>query len=304
MPYLTPTPPRFSCSTSVRILLLLGLALAGLLLASAATLVLGLTTDGTGHTSTIYTSLLLQDVVVFIVPAIAAMAICFHQPLRLMGLLRAPSWGGLGMALLVCVLSLPMMNWVVEWNKGLHLPASLSGLEQAIRQAEAQAEALTGQMMSGTGVGSLLANLLMVGVMAGVSEECFFRGGLQQLLAAGRWNKHAAVWITAFVFSAIHLQFLGFVPRLLLGAWLGYLLVGTGSLWVPIFAHTLNNSLVVLATWLEHRGAVDTGSLDAVGLAPAGQVPWLAIASAVATVAVIVAWMRRKPATDGLSNRL
>ena len=68
---------------------------------------------------------------------------------------------------------------------------------------------------------------------------------------------HIAIWTTAIIFSAMHFQFYGFIPRVLLGAFFGYLAFWSGSLWLPIFAHALNNSLVVLSTWLVKRNAIN-----------------------------------------------
>ena len=91
--------------------------------------------------------------------------------------------------------------------------------------------------------------------------------------------------IVAIVFSAIHLQFYGFVPRMLIGVWLGYLFVWPRSLWVPIAAHALNNSMVVIFSWLTdtHRMTLD---IDHVGVPTDGQWPWLALASALGWVAL------------------
>lgn len=291
-----PPLPRFQTSTGVRVLILLAMALVGVLVVGGVTFLLTLIAGSIDVESGpgMYAALLAQDVLVFIVPAIVAMALCYHQPMRVMGFDRAPSWSSLLVVLAVCALSLPMMNWVVEWNKGLHLPDSLSHIEDLLRLMEDMAEVATEELLGGTSVGVLLLNVLVVGVMAGVSEETFFRGGLMRMLTAGRCNVHVAVWVVAMVFSAIHFQFFGFVPRMLLGAWLGYLLVRTGSLWVPIIAHALNNSLVVVVSWLENRELVSTNSLDSLGVPKHGEFPWLALASAIATIAIIVLWMRRK----------
>lgn len=87
----------------------------------------------------------------------------------------------------------------------------------------------------------------LVPAFAALAEEIFFRGALQQLLKGWFKNGHFAVWIAAFVFSAIHLQFYGFIPRLLMGAVLGYLFLFTGNIWVPVFYHFVNNASVVIS---------------------------------------------------------
>ncbi|MFA5196683.1 MAG: CPBP family intramembrane glutamic endopeptidase, partial [Bacteroidales bacterium] len=100
-------------------------------------------------------------------------------------------------------------------------------------------------------------NILMIAVLPAIGEEFFFRGVLQRLL--GEWfkNVHVAVIVTAVIFSAFHLQFYGFLPRFLLGMFLGYIFYWSGSLWVPIIVHFINNGLAVVVAWLSARGMVD-----------------------------------------------
>jgi hypothetical protein len=104
-------------------------------------------------------------------------------------------------------------------------------------------------------LGNMISNLFVVAFMAGLSEEIFFRGFIQRLFIENKLNHHLAIWITAILFSAIHLQFFGFVPRVLLGAVLGYLYFYSGNLWLSIIAHTVNNGFAVVMAYV-------TGSID------------------------------------------
>jgi hypothetical protein len=63
-------------------------------------------------------------------------------------------------------------------------------------------------------------------------------------------NHHVAIWITAILFSALHAQYFGFIPRMVLGAVLGYLFYFTNNLWIPIFAHFVNNGMAVIMAYL------------------------------------------------------
>ena len=270
-------------SATTRVLLLLGFALAGLIVTSFVSLLFLSSIDKFTHVI-----VLLQDIFVFILPAVLAAALCFRKPLHLMCLDVAPSWRAVLGVLIVVAVSLPAMNWLVEWNESLTLPPALKWLEEMMRTAEDAAGDMTKDMLSGTSVWKLLLNLFVVGVMAGVSEECFFRGGMARLMSPQWRNGHAVIWIVAAIFSAVHMQFYGFVPRMLLGAWMGYLLWWTRSLWVPIIAHALNNSIVVVATYLESCGVVTSGSVDNMGVPQDGAFPWLALCSAVVTAVAIV----------------
>lgn len=146
-----------------------------------------------------------------------------------------------GIVLLLPVISL--FSWI---NQQMVLPSWLSSLEQWMRSQEELAQRLTDVLLSQGGVVALAGNLFVVALMAAVTEEFLFRGCLQRILQRHIANHHMAVWLAAFLFSAFHLQFFGFVPRLLLGAYLGYLLCWSRSIWLPVFAHFVNNALVVL----------------------------------------------------------
>lgn len=269
---------------STRLLLLLCLMGAGLVVASVG----GVLLSSMG----LLTMLTVQDVLAFIVPAIAAMAIYYRRPLHVMCIDQAPSWRALMLVVVFYVVSLPAMNWLVEANQAMSLPSWMSGIEQMMRSLEDSAADATEQLLDINSVGKLLACLFVVGFMAGLSEEMLFRGAMQRTMHDSRLDIHAAVWITAIVFSAFHLQFFGFFPRMVLGLWLGYLLVWSRSLWVPIIAHTLNNSSVVIFSYLANKGAVSEGFGDHLGLPAQGAFPWVALASLIVSLAVAV-WAHR-----------
>lgn len=200
-------------------------------------------------------STVIQDIVLFVFPAIVTALVVTRYPARLLAVDRAPSLPLSLIALAALFASIPFFNMVVAWNEAVQLPESIAA---PMKAAEENAAELSKLLMSGTTVGSLIVSVLIVGVLAGFSEELFFRGTLQRLLTSGKGAPHLAIWVTAFIFSAIHFQFYGFVPRLLLGAFFGYCLYWTGSVWVPVILHVVNNSSVVVNTWLIDRGTVST----------------------------------------------
>ncbi|MCH5228801.1 MAG: CPBP family intramembrane metalloprotease [Muribaculaceae bacterium] len=148
------------------------------------------------------------------------------------------------------IISLPAMEWLIEWNSSLHLPESMSGIESQLRAWEESAESTTQMLLDSHGWLSVLVGVCVIGILTGFSEELFFRGGLQGIFTRSAINKNAAVWMAAMIFSLMHFQFFGFLPRLLMGAFFGYLLLWTRSIWVPAFAHILNNSIVVISSYL------------------------------------------------------
>jgi len=161
------------------------------------------------------------------------------------------------------IAAIPFINLLTELNRQISLPDVLAPLENWMRTTELQLEKITLEMLNVHTISDLIFNLLLIAVLAGLGEELFFRGILQKMF--GEWrNAVLAIWLAAFVFSAIHLQFYGFFPRMLLGAFFGYLLFWSGNLWLPILAHTVNNGLAVLFYYLKFNG-VQVPDLDTIG---------------------------------------
>lgn len=268
-------------STSRRVLALFCAALVGLVLLS---LVMAVT--GSKMTrGTLLAMTMMQNVLVFIIPAMLVVRQSCPKPWHVMGLDVAPDWWALLLVAVAYVVSIPVLNYTVHLNEAMHLPSSLSWLEQMMRASEDAAQAVTRQLLENSTLPAMLLAVFAVGVMAGVGEEFFFRGAMLGMWRQNGAREHLSVWVVAIVFSAIHLQFYGFVPRMLIGVWLGYLFVWTRSLWVPIAAHALNNSMVVIFSWLTdtHRMTLD---IDHVGVPTDGQWPWLALASALGWLAL------------------
>lgn len=265
---------------STRLLILLCLMFVGLIVAT----VLMSMMERLG----LLAMLTVQDIMAFVVPAIAAMAIFYHRPLHVMALDHSPSWISIGLVIAFYLVSLPAMNWLVDLNESISLPTWMSGIEQWMRSTEDAAAATTDELLNISTLPKLLSSILVVGLMAGLSEEMLFRGAMLRTMQDSRLGTHAVVWLVAIIFSAIHMQFYGFIPRMLLGVWLGYLLVWTRSLWVPIIAHTLNNSTVVLFSYLTNVGLVVEGTGDNLGIPAQGDFPWLAIISLIASIALVI----------------
>lgn len=156
-----------------------------------------------------------------------------------------------------CLLSIvPFINFLGDINSKMSLPASLSGLENWMRSMEDNAKVLIDKFMAVQGMGGLLFNVFMIAVIPAIGEEFMFRGVIQRIFTNWTKNYHWGIWITAFLFSAMHMQFYGFLPRMFLGAMFGYLLVWTGTMWVPVLAHFFNNLVGVLGYFLIGKGTI------------------------------------------------
>lgn len=153
------------------------------------------------------------------------------------------------LAVALILLSVPLVQALALWNESLHLPAILQDLELWMRAAEADAMRITEAFLQMDTSADLVLNLLLIAFIPAVGEELLFRGVLQKLLYKWNGRLHLSIWLTAFLFSAMHFQFLGFIPRLLLGGLLGYLFAWSGSVYLPIIAHFTNNAAAVLLAY-------------------------------------------------------
>ena len=257
----------------------------GLVFASIITAALtGILSIGSKPLLTI--SIVLQDLLVFIIPAFITARFITSKPMSFLKLNATPHWRDILFVILLLAISMPVMNYIVYLNEQLSLPDSLSAIEQWMRATEDAAKAVTDSFLTGNTLLGLLGCVLLLGVLTGLSEEMLFRGALQGTLIESR-NVHFSIWLTAFVFSVLHFQFFGFVPRMLLGAIFGYLLVWTGSLWVPVIAHALNNSVVVISSYFhpttpEATNAIEI-SFETIGVPTDGDFPKLAFISLILT---------------------
>ncbi len=211
------------------------------------------------------------------------------------------SFFALAVVLMVC--AVPAINLLADLNSRITLPESMAAWEAKMKSMEAAAAALTERFLQVDNLGGLIINLGLMALLPALSEELSFRGTLQQLIANSqqransqqlRAKSHTAIWITAIIFSAIHMQFYGFIPRMLMGAMFGYVFVWTGSLWVPIVMHFTNNALAVIVYYIvansQELTANNQNIADTIG---AGDTRWLGVISLVLTSLGLLIFYRR-----------
>ena len=278
---------------------------------SLTVLVIALVTQGNplSDINTLKWIQLLQTISLFLLPSLILAYLCSQTPCNWLQLDKKVDWTVLLWAIGIMLVALPAINLTSHWNQQMVLPDWLSGVEEWMKNKEAEAEWLTKQFMSVTTVSGLLVNLFLMAVLPALSEEITFRGVLQRLLnpklstlnsQLSTLNSHLAIWLTAIIFSAIHMQFYGFVPRMLMGALFGYMLVWTGSLWVPMLMHFVNNGMAVLLYFMANRAHWDIDKVDAIGT---GNTLWLGIVSLVLTV-VGIYMFRRSTTIRSASSRI
>ena len=259
----------------VRILVWLGIMTALTLLAMGAWALLFHSSQSTESLKWLQ---FLQTLGTFLLPPIFCAWIwdSNKRPWTWLKLDKGAYWQLFVLAILIMLCAIPAINLLADINSRIVLPKSLDFIEQKMRAMEQAAALLTERFLQADNIDVLLINIGLMALLPAIAEELSFRGMLQQILG----NKHMAIWVTAFIFSAIHMQFYGFVPRMLMGAMFGYIFVWTGSLWLPIVMHFTNNGLAVLAYYIWGTGRAEKSYADTIG---AGTTWYIGVVSLVIT---------------------
>jgi len=160
------------------------------------------------------------------------------------------SFNLIGLTMLIVISFMFVNSFFIEWNLNIELPGVLSGPEDLMRMLEENAKKLTELLTQFDSASQFLLAMVVIAIIPAIGEELLFRGIIQNLLVNISRNIHIAIWVTAFLFSAIHLQFFGFIPRMLLGALFGYLYFWSGNLFYPMVAHFINNGFTLLMIYL------------------------------------------------------
>ncbi len=192
----------------------------------------------------------IQTIFLFVVPALFFAYLCQEVPKDYLKIETSTNYTLLFFAILFIIVAQPLINSISYYNQQLILPESMASLEQWMRATEDSALKSLNILFADKTIFGLIFNLLVLAIVAGLGEELFFRGCIQQIMKKIFVNRHAAIWITAIIFSAVHFQFYGFIPRVLLGALLGYLFMWSGNIWIPVIIHTLHNAINVVLTYL------------------------------------------------------
>lgn len=241
---------------------------------------------------------IINQIGIFIFPPIAFAWLISERPLNFLGISK-PRAGQMILAIIAVLSIAPVINVLVQWNEGLTLPHMFRGIENWMRNTEENAARLTENFLNAGNPADLALNLLMIGILPALGEELLFRPAFIGVLKKMFRNVHWPVMISAIVFSAFHLQFFGFFPRLVLGILMGYLYVWSGSLWVPALAHFVNNSVVVVVSWLFQNQYVEKNLTDLEG---AGSWPYVAISVVLTALVMTGVYISGKRGRDMETN--
>jgi membrane protease YdiL (CAAX protease family) len=180
------------------------------------------------------------------------------EPLAYLKYRASFPWTLLLLVFAIMFLSAPINEFLSNVNQKMVLPRFLYWM----REKEDEAQKFTEVMMQMKTIWSLVMNVLLIGLITAVVEEFMFRGVLQTIFFRWTKNTHLAIWITAMLFSAFHMQFFGFLPRMMLGVLFGYFVAWSGSVWPAVWAHFINNSTAVIVTYLYQHKQIKTDPED------------------------------------------
>ena len=267
-------------STGVRILVFLVILLISSLIGVAISAIFIFDSDtgmkiGQGITSTF----------MFIVPPVVYYYVTRKERrMHELGIRKlSPPWWLIIIGVALMFVSIPFSTRLTTWNESMNLGGVFAKLEDYLKMFEETAQAATDKMLNVDTIGGLLLNLVIIALIPAVGEELTFRGVLQQSLTR-KMNPHVAIFLSAAIFSFIHFQFYGFLPRMFLGVLMGYMFYITDSLWTSMLMHFVNNGSAVILYYLANKGVIE----DAEHFGETSNV-WIIVASAAVTVALI-AW--------------
>lgn len=201
-----------------------------------------------------------QSIGLFIIPAVVLNFLLFPYN---EGFINNKIFGSFFIHLIILlsvVFSMPIVNFLMDWNSSLEFPQWLSFIEDKLQQMELERNQLTHIMTDNMQLSDYFFNLLMIAVLPAIGEEFIFRGVLQKIFQQWTKNPHISILIAAIIFSSIHLQFYGFFPRLVLGIYFGYLFFWSKNIWLAVLAHFLNNALAISFIFLSDRGKINIPS--------------------------------------------
>jgi len=199
-----------------------------------------------------------QGIGLFILPGFVLAMYFSTNPLRYLGFNRISLNLGL-LAALAVVVAFPAINLLASLNEQVNMPQWMIDMEQ-------KAQVLTKAFMSVNSFGGFLLNIFMIAVLPAIGEELIFRGIFQKIFTELTGKVVWGVIISAVLFSAMHLQFQGFLPRFALGILFSYFYLWSGSLWLPIIAHFINNAIAIIGYTMIYKGTLPAEAENVGGL--------------------------------------
>ena len=201
-----------------------------------------------------YAVIMLQAVstfFIFFLPSWIFAMICYSKPARFTGLQTRFNIKQIVWVILILALTFPLSGALSEMAKVIPLPKDWKAKFDAMETAREAQEAILIKINS---LSKYIISMALIGILPAVFEELLFRGVIQNVLTKWFKGPWAAILVTAFIFSIIHMSFYGFFVRFALGIILGLVFYYSGSLWLAIIFHFLYNGIQVTALYIFNMG--------------------------------------------------
>ena len=233
---------------------------------------------------------IIQFISLFLIPTFLCAWLFSTNSKKYLGLQMPSNLGYFLVGVGVMLLAIPAVNFLGEINRQVQFPA---GIANWMKEQEAEAAKTIKALLSKHTIKDLLLNIITVAGLAAVGEELLFRGIAQRLLIKMFKNPWAGIIVAAFLFSAMHIQFYGFVPRFVLGILLGVIYWYSGSLWTAILAHFMYDAVLIIVVYFNPESLKDENTLNLSNIA-------LVAVVSLGIVVSLVLWMKRRSTTNYL----
>ncbi len=230
---------------------------------------------------------IIQFVSLFLVPTFICARLFSTDSKKYLGLKQPSNRVYFLIAIALMIVALPLVNWLGELNRNFPFPESW---QEWMKNGEEEAAKTINALLSKRTIKDLILNIICIAGLAAVGEELLFRGAAQRLLIKIFKNHWAGIIVAAFIFSAMHMQFYGFLPRFVLGILLGALYWYSGSLWVAIAAHFVYDALLIVLVYFNPEMLNEENIVQANNLALAGSISFV-------LVVLLFEWIRRRSTT-------
>ena len=240
-------------STVEKTFLLAALLIIGLIISVIIGVVITLAAGNISELGILRISQISSQIFTFVLPPLLYACFVNEKPMSSLSFKKAPLlFFIIGFVMMYAIT--PLNNVFAEWNAGLKLPESMTALEEIMNNLQKSATQLTEKMLNISNFEGLIINLIMIAGLAAFGEELLFRSLLKPFLIKICKNAHIGIFLASAIFSFIHFEFYGFLPRLVLGLLLGYMFFYSRSIWVPMLMHFTNNATAVVIYYLNNKG--------------------------------------------------
>lgn len=195
--------------------------------------------------------LIMQDISLLAIPSVIIMVLMKSEFSAGLTELKSPKLKEVCLVVILAFCIFPVTSFTGQINSAMHLPGWLSGIEHWMIEKEERANNLIDLLITSNTFLIMILNLFIIALTPAIAEEFIFRGVFQKIFYGLFRSGHLAVWFTAFLFSTLHFQFFGFIPRFILGLVFGYLFFWSGTLWLPVISHFVNNAFPVVLAYIE-----------------------------------------------------